>query len=308
MRREGLRIIMNVSANGLLVNIGCGSTWHPAWVNLDVRPVSPGIRSWNVADGLPFADGQVQACYASHVLEHLSRHQARTLLAECWRVLRPGGVLRLAVPDLETLAREYLKALASTAGGDPSARRRHEWMTIELLDQMVRTESGGDMAPYLERLPPDDVAFIRSRIGSEADGFIPTLPKATAPSTTNGFHRTGPRKALETVKALAKRLGGVGRSHDGGMDRLAICLSAMLFGERGKRAMQEGLFRQSGESHRWMYDRVSLAQVLQDAGFGEVRACTAFESWIEGFEQFGLDVVGGKIRKPDSLFMEGKRI
>jgi len=64
----------------LLVNIGCGSTWHPAWVNLDLRPVSPQVRSWDVAGGLPFGDAEVQACYASHVLEHLSRPQAKALL------------------------------------------------------------------------------------------------------------------------------------------------------------------------------------------------------------------------------------
>jgi predicted SAM-dependent methyltransferase len=55
-----------------LVNIGCGATWHPAWTNLDVRPVSPEVRAWDISHGLPFKSEQVDACYASHVLEHLT--------------------------------------------------------------------------------------------------------------------------------------------------------------------------------------------------------------------------------------------
>jgi predicted SAM-dependent methyltransferase len=292
--------------DGHLINIGCGSTWHPAWVNLDMRPASPQVRSWDVARGLPFGDAQVQACYASHVLEHLSRPQAKALLSECRRVLRPGGVLRLAVPDLEAIAREYLDALASGVGGDPAARRRHEWMMIELLDQLVRKESGGDMARFLSQASLEDADFISRRIGLEREACRQQYQQVD-PRPLNGHHGHGMRKALQAVKSLGTRLADVRRITNGGRDRLAIWLSALLLGERGKQAMEEGLFRQSGESHRWMYDRLSLAQVLQEAGFTTVSVCTAFESGIDGFESFGLDVVGGKIRKPDSLFMEGKR-
>ena len=293
--------------DGLLVNIGCGSTWHPAWVNLDMRPVSPQVRSWDVAGGLPFGDAEVQACYASHVLEHLSRPQAKALLNECWRVLRPGGVLRLAVPDLEAIAREYLDALASGVNGEPAARRRHEWMTIELLDQLVRKESGGDMAQFLSHASLDDAGFISRRIGLEGEAYMRQGQREVDPRPLNGHHGHGMRKALRSLKSMGTRLADVRRITNGGRDRLAIWLSALLLGERGKQAMQEGLFRQSGESHRWMYDRLSLAQVLREAGFTTVRVCTAFESGIDAFESFGLDVIGGKIRKPDSLFMEGKR-
>jgi len=295
------------SVDGLLVNIGCGSTWHAAWVNLDMRPVNPQIRSWDVAKGLPFRGGEVQACYASHVLEHLSRPQARALLREVWRVLRPGGVLRLAVPDLEAIAREYLSALASGVSGDPAARRRHEWMTIELLDQLVRAESGGDMAQFLTHASSDDAGFIRSRIGLEGERFMRHCRNEAGPPSLNGANGTRRHKALRALRALATRVNDLSSLRRGGKDRLAIWVSALLLGERGKRAMQEGLFRQSGESHRWMYDRLSLARLLEETGFTEVGTCTAFESAIDGFGTYGLDVVEGEVRKPDSLFMEAKK-
>src|SRR5689334_9681519 len=127
----------------VLVNIGCGGTWHPAWTNLDVRPLSSHVRSWDVSHGLPFGGEQVDACYASHVLEHLTREQARALLLECLRVLRPRGIVRLAVPDLEGIAREYLDLVARADKGEQAAIEQYEWITLELLDQLVRDRSGG---------------------------------------------------------------------------------------------------------------------------------------------------------------------
>lgn len=47
--------------------------------------------------------------YSSHMLEHLDRAEAQSFLAECRRVLRPGGILRLAVPDLRNAAYQYLR-------------------------------------------------------------------------------------------------------------------------------------------------------------------------------------------------------
>lgn len=71
------------------------------------------------------------------------------------------------------------------------------------------------------------------------------------------------------------------------------------------RSVKEGWFRTSGEVHRWMYDRFSLERILRDARFIEVVVCTPDVSRIPGFAAYGLDVVDGVERKPDSLFMEG---
>ncbi len=112
-------------------------------------PVSADVRVWDADDGLPFKDGSVDGCYASHLLEHLPRETARRLLLECLRVLRSGGVLRLAVPDLEVIVGEYLHVLGRAQAGDPAAMKQYEWITLELLDQLVRVESGGEMGRYL---------------------------------------------------------------------------------------------------------------------------------------------------------------
>jgi SAM-dependent methyltransferase len=66
-----------------------------------------GIR-WANARHLPVADASAEAIYSSHMLEHLDQAEARRFLAEARRALVPGGILRLGVPDLAVLVREYL--------------------------------------------------------------------------------------------------------------------------------------------------------------------------------------------------------
>jgi SAM-dependent methyltransferase len=57
---------------------------------------------------IPQAAGSVDAIYSSHMIEHLDRREARRFLAECRRVLKPGGVLRLVVPDVRVTINDYM--------------------------------------------------------------------------------------------------------------------------------------------------------------------------------------------------------
>lgn len=66
------------------------------------------MRYGDICIGLPIADGAVRGCYASHVLEHLSLADLRQALANTFRMLQPGGVFRLVVPDLYERARRYV--------------------------------------------------------------------------------------------------------------------------------------------------------------------------------------------------------
>lgn len=272
----------------LLVNIGCGAAWHPDWTNLDVRPASPHVRTWNVAEGLPFANETVDVCYASHVIEHLSQMQARTLLLESRRVLRQGGVIRLAVPDLEGIAREYLRVLAQIETGEVAVARQYEWITLELLDQLVRAESGGEMGRYLRSRARQNAEYVWSRIGSEAAPYLGR--EGTSLDSSDGVQGQRWRRAFTGLREL-----------------VVTALCSILLGRRGRLAIQEGLFRTSGECHRWMYDQFSLRQLLEQNGFSDVRRCAASESRIDKFDSYHLDVVNGEARKPDSLFMEAVR-
>jgi predicted SAM-dependent methyltransferase len=277
----------------MLVNLGCGLVWHPAWVNLDVRPVGSEIQAWDVENGLPFDDASVDGCYASHLLEHLPIKDARRLLRECLRVLRSGGVVRLAVPDLEAIAREYLRVLGQAQAGDQTAMKHYEWITLELLDQLVRVESGGEMGRYLRNQASQNVDYVASRIGSDAAPYLQQDHESRRESRGNSWSRSNGRRFHHAFTAL--------------QERIATGVCSLLLGRRGRSAIQEGLFRTSGECHRWMYDRFSLKQLLEQCGFSDIRRCTAFESHMDTFDSCNLDVMNGEVRKPDSLFMEAVR-
>jgi SAM-dependent methyltransferase len=122
------------------INFGCGQSPTAGWINYDNSPaillarwplltaLLSRLRLINQANldfiafcrghaigyadacrPLPHATGSVDVIYTSHMLEHLFREDAETFLRECHRVLRPGGVLRLAVPDLALDVKEYLE-------------------------------------------------------------------------------------------------------------------------------------------------------------------------------------------------------
>jgi SAM-dependent methyltransferase len=96
-----------VTGRPLKLHLGCGMKYLPGFFHVDILP-APHIDHVGPVDRLPmFADNSVDLIYASHVLEHFGRYQYREVLAEWFRVLRPEGVLRLAVPDFAACAKIY---------------------------------------------------------------------------------------------------------------------------------------------------------------------------------------------------------
>jgi len=271
-----------------LLNFGCGSTYHSEWVNLDAAPVSPEVIAHDLRRGFPHAADSFDAVYGSHVLEHLDPQAGMRLLQECFRVLKPGGIVRIVVPDLETMARLYLQSLEGAMAGDAEARMRYEWIMLELYDQATRTDTGGRMGAYLRSGMSEYAArFVASRVGREAMG------QATD---------------RVTAQPVLMRMGRRVRSGALALRRMLAAACAFLFlGAEGSNALREGIFRRSGEVHQWMYDRFSLARALDGTGFVGAQSRAADESDIPGFARYGLETVDGHPRKPDSLYVEARK-
>ena len=89
------------------LHLGSGKRYIPGFIHVDLCDM-PHIDYRHSVDSLPmFQDGTVELIYASHVLEYFDRQQIVGVLAEWHRVLMPGGVLRLAVPDFKALVEVY---------------------------------------------------------------------------------------------------------------------------------------------------------------------------------------------------------
>lgn len=122
------------ASNGHYLNLGSGDP-VPGWLNLDCSPLflaprwmhhglamagfarcepyrraSYGFLRWTKMVRLPLAPASAEAVYCSHFLEHLEPRAIEALVAECGRVLRAGGVLRIVVPDLQRKLEDILRA------------------------------------------------------------------------------------------------------------------------------------------------------------------------------------------------------
>lgn len=84
----------------LRLYVGCGAERRDGWVCIDANEdLAPDVVA--LADKLPmFADGSAGAIEACHLFEHLTIDDARAALREWWRVLGPGGVLMLELPNI----------------------------------------------------------------------------------------------------------------------------------------------------------------------------------------------------------------
>ena len=89
------------------LHLACGKNIIDGWANIDLEG-NKNVIAWDLTQPLPVASNSVEFIYSEHFIEHISRDQAKRLLTECYRALRPGGVLRISTPDLRKLIDEYL--------------------------------------------------------------------------------------------------------------------------------------------------------------------------------------------------------
>jgi len=278
-----------------MVNLGCGSRFHPDWVNADIVPCDPSVMRCDLSQRLPFPDGDFDVVYHSNVLEHIRRDAAPAFMRECFRVLKPGGILRVAVPDLERICRLYLEKLQQAAAGDAASGHDCEWMLLEMYDQTVREKSGGAMLDFLRQNPLPNESFVLERIGQEGRELIAALRSAPPPrqqtQTPPSRERTPLKEIIRRPRTLFEILGRKLLNKNPGAD--------------WRRALDIGRFRLAGEVHQWMYDRFSLARLMLAAGFHGPALRSPVDSAIPDWTKFNLDTLpDGSVVKPDSFFME----
>ena len=282
----------NSNRSTKLLNVGCGRRFHPAWTNIDLESYDPSVDEYDITQGLPYPDNHFDAVYHSHVLEHLEPQHGEKLLSECYRVLRVGGVLRIVVPNLEQIATLYLNYHREAWFGAEGAAVNYKWMKLELLDQLVRSHSGGAMGQYMAGDEIKNSGFVSSRVGDEFSRC----------QDMGQGRDIDPRQRAKTIgerfsaRAEKAKLGVAG------------WIVRRLLGKSALRSFDEGMFRNQGEIHRWMYDRFSLKTMCNEHGFTNFKVQTATDSSIPDYESFELDSENGNVRKPDSLFVECRKL
>ncbi|MBK6805278.1 MAG: methyltransferase domain-containing protein [Betaproteobacteria bacterium] len=91
------------------VNFGSGPFPHEGWINVDLDTACRPDVVADLGRGLPFATSSVDFVLCDHAISCIGLEATRQFLAECRRLLKPGGTMRLLTPDLKELARLYLE-------------------------------------------------------------------------------------------------------------------------------------------------------------------------------------------------------
>jgi predicted SAM-dependent methyltransferase len=271
------------------LNLGCGDRFHPDWENVDMYPYAPGVRVHDLTKKLPYGDEEFDAVYHSHVLEHFPKKQGVGFIRECHRLLKSGGVIRVAVPDLEQIARLYLESLEKASKGMPGWADNYEWMVMEMYDQCIREDSWGALVEYLSRNPVPNLDFVVQRWGVYSLPLIESIRKAAK------VGRSSPGSPRFAWSYVLRNPGTVLRTK----------LVRLLLGQQDWEALHVGRFRRAGHLHLWMYDSYSLGKLLEKAGFKGPQRVGPVESRIPGWAEFHLDTdPDGQVYKADSMYME----
>ena len=177
------------------LNLGCGPIQPSGWINVDgsmraylasrvswadrlltalrVLPASEFNRQtqWvNLQKRFPWPDNSVDCVYLGEVLEHFTRDDGFRLVSECFRVLKPGGVIRLRVPDNARFWRNYLTAFDENLARTPEQRTddHSRWVEMFFRDICVRRRFLGSYGHY-HKWMYDEISLVRTL---EKIGFV----------------------------------------------------------------------------------------------------------------------------------------
>jgi len=127
-QRVKARSISNTSP--VKLNIGCGALRLDGWVNIDLVGLPVDI-AWDIRRPLPFADNSVDVVFHEHVMEHVCGYDGYMMAKDSYRILKPGGVLRIVMPD----ARKYIDSYINPTSSNNILRQGHLPPMLGLQDE-----------------------------------------------------------------------------------------------------------------------------------------------------------------------------
>lgn len=120
------------------LNVGCGTDYKVGWINIDNNSdnnIEELDLNWDLRKPLPFEDESVDFIYSEHFFEHLTVEESRVTIQDLMKRLKPGGTMRLAMPDLAVVVDTYLhipldKDPVINRHGMDFIQTRAEWMNM----------------------------------------------------------------------------------------------------------------------------------------------------------------------------------
>ena len=292
------------------LHLGCGGHLLDGWLNADLRPRFADVMRIDAARPFPFPDDTFRYVYSEYMLGSLALREAESMLSECFRVLAPGGRVRIATTDLAFLIRLY--------GSERSAlqERYVRWAACR---RMARCRHGlcrGALPPHGAGAAGEPGG--EGRPGLDVHRGVGQHLGAAGESGGEG------RPGLDVHRGVGQHLGAAGESGGEGRPGLDVHRGVgQHLGAAGEpggeeqgegqpgRPVAPGVFLNHhlhSDQARFVYDAPVLRGMLKNAGFANVVRCE-----IDGSDDSALRGLANEGRMPEGflrlecLTLEGTR-
>lgn len=177
-----------------LLNLGYENISHSDWTNINFRNHGEDFLIYAPNQGIPFPDNTFDVVYHSHFMEKLTRDEGKNIIEECFRVLRPGGLMRIITLDFESLAANYIHMLQELRAGKKSTTHYEQEYT-RFITQIVKQKENESLAWIYDEITTKklilDTGFssaLRSAIGQSASSLILDYKLDTSNPRTKSTH------------------------------------------------------------------------------------------------------------------------
>ncbi len=268
---------------GKFLNLACGDYFVNSqnWINCDFAPQSKSVRQVNLLGKFPFENNSFDLVYSSHYLEHIELDKVLDFMNQCNRVLKKNGIIRLVLPDFENIAREYVM------NKDKNQSEFAAFNIAEMIDQCVRTRSGGHLQEWYDR----------SQGNKELSEYI---------YSRTGFKRKSTVELENKIKIRLKRITLMKLKLKLQLKMSYIVISVLPSWFTISHVSKVA----TGERHMWVHDFDSVKAFLEQSGFTEVRRVSAQFSCEPNFPLYPLDLNSqNHARKgKESMYIEARKI
>ncbi len=271
------------------INLACGQVFidNSNWINFDYVNSSESVKKANLLKRLPIKQEIADLVYSSHFLEHIPRPKVNDFLNEILRILKPGGVVRFVLPDLENMANSYVNLRKQ---GD---HQKADFLVLEMIDQCVRNKGGGELGVFFSKIKsnPDQYKFmsefVRERTGDDL------TPCSFQQKQNYNFFFKNLKSILASITQRIQQYW------------IKIVLLVLPPAFRDQNISLASI----GERHHWIWDFYSLKKILEEVGFLDVKRVSASTSIIKDFPFYPLDIDDeGKPRKgAESMYVEATK-
>ena len=256
----------------MVLNLKKANEWNNIRFSVYPYPDIDLYITRDLRDGIPYPDESFHAIVVTRMIEHLTLEENRKFLLEIFRILKPGGVVRLSTPNLKEKVKNYIKRFDKyTEDSNEGNFQSYFWSVLDLHDQSNRVRMGGML---LEKARSGEISEKDMR-ESSGDVFDYILGKRNTDKNSPG-------------KNIAYFFYGLRRR-----------IMHFIHGRHPQ---------STREANMWMYDALSLHDELDEAGFKEIIEKEYNSSDIPEYSDFEFDTSPhGEYAIEPSLYMEGKK-